>query len=153
MTPWKGGGQSQGRYPHKQNRRRQTYIPWVGVEPTIPVFEREKIVLTLNRTATVIGSLDSTDWTNALGRCRCTSEDNEKTNVGKLVWRCGLGLNDIIKVGCSVTQDTVALEQLSASLFTAGLREHIPPKCWYPTTRRQIPDRNLNIQSYENVTT
>jgi hypothetical protein len=54
--PWT----SQGRYLHKttqtQNKRRQTTMPLVGFEPTIPVFERAKIVHhALGRTATVIG--------------------------------------------------------------------------------------------------
>jgi hypothetical protein len=39
------------RYLHKH---RQTYIPWVGFEPTIPVFERAKTVHALDRAATVI---------------------------------------------------------------------------------------------------
>jgi hypothetical protein len=35
----------------------QTSMPWVGFEPTIPVFETEKTVHTLDRAATVIGPL------------------------------------------------------------------------------------------------
>jgi hypothetical protein len=38
-----------------QNKRRQTSMPWVGLEPTIPVFERAKTVHDLDRTATVTG--------------------------------------------------------------------------------------------------
>jgi hypothetical protein len=55
---------SQGRNLHRttktQNKRRQTSMPWVGFEPTIPVFEREKTFHALNRTVTVIGPLDFT---------------------------------------------------------------------------------------------
>jgi hypothetical protein len=35
----------------------QTSMPWVGFEPTIPVFERAKTVHALDRAATVIGPL------------------------------------------------------------------------------------------------
>jgi hypothetical protein len=38
-----------------QNKRRQTSIPSVGFEPTIPVFERAKTVHALDRPATVTG--------------------------------------------------------------------------------------------------
>jgi hypothetical protein len=40
-----------------QNKRTQTFIPRVGFEPTIPVFERAKTVHALNLAATVIGGL------------------------------------------------------------------------------------------------
>jgi hypothetical protein len=54
---------SQGRYLHRttqtQKKRRQTSICGVGFEPTIPVFERAKIVHALDRAATVIGPVDS----------------------------------------------------------------------------------------------
>jgi hypothetical protein len=50
---------SQGRYLHRttqtQNKRRQVSMPLVGFEPTIPAFERAKIVHVLDRAATVIG--------------------------------------------------------------------------------------------------
>jgi hypothetical protein len=39
---------------HKQNKRTQTSIPWVGFEPTIPVFELAKTVHTLDRSSTVV---------------------------------------------------------------------------------------------------
>jgi hypothetical protein len=38
-----------------QNKRRQTPMPRVGFEPTIPVFERAKTVHALDRAVTVIG--------------------------------------------------------------------------------------------------
>jgi hypothetical protein len=51
---------SQGRYLHRttqiQKKRRQTCMPWVGFEPTTPVFERVKTVHVLDCTATVIGT-------------------------------------------------------------------------------------------------
>jgi hypothetical protein len=37
-----------------QNKRRQTSIPWVGFEPTIPVFERAKTVHACDRNAYVL---------------------------------------------------------------------------------------------------
>jgi hypothetical protein len=46
---------SQGRYLHKQNKYRQTSMPWVGFKPTIPVFERGKTVHALDHVTTVIG--------------------------------------------------------------------------------------------------
>jgi hypothetical protein len=41
---------------HKQNKRTQTSMPWVGFEPPSPVFERAKMVHALDRAATVIAS-------------------------------------------------------------------------------------------------
>jgi hypothetical protein len=38
-----------------QNKRTQTSMPWVGFEPTTPVFERAKTVPASDRAATVIG--------------------------------------------------------------------------------------------------
>jgi hypothetical protein len=38
-----------------QNKRTQTFMPWVGFEPTIPAFERAKTVHALDCAATVIG--------------------------------------------------------------------------------------------------
>jgi hypothetical protein len=38
-----------------QNKRTQISVPWVGLEPTIPVFERGKTFHALDRAATVIG--------------------------------------------------------------------------------------------------
>jgi FAD synthase len=47
---------SQGRYlTQKQNKHKQTSVPQVAFEPTIPVFERAKTVHVLDRAATVIG--------------------------------------------------------------------------------------------------
>jgi hypothetical protein len=44
----RGISPTQGRYLHRatqiQNKRRQTSMPWVGFESTIPVFERTKTV-------------------------------------------------------------------------------------------------------------
>jgi hypothetical protein len=40
-----------------QNKSTQAFMPQVGSEPTIPVFERAKKVHALDRTSTVIGSL------------------------------------------------------------------------------------------------
>jgi hypothetical protein len=52
---------SQGRYlhteEHKQNKRTQTSTPWVGFEPTIPAFERAKIVHALNSASTVFDNI------------------------------------------------------------------------------------------------
>jgi hypothetical protein len=47
---------SQGRYlTQTENKHKQTSMPRVGFEPTIPVFERAKTVHALDRAATVIG--------------------------------------------------------------------------------------------------
>jgi hypothetical protein len=40
-----------------QNKRTQISMPRVGFEPTIPVFERVKIIHVLDRAATVINAL------------------------------------------------------------------------------------------------
>jgi hypothetical protein len=54
----RGISPSQGLYlyteQHKQNKRTQTSMPRVGLEATIPVFERAKTVHSLDRAATVI---------------------------------------------------------------------------------------------------
>jgi hypothetical protein len=48
------------RYLHRttqtQNKRTQISITWVGIEPTIPVFERAKTYHALERVATAIGN-------------------------------------------------------------------------------------------------
>jgi hypothetical protein len=69
-----GIGPTQGRYIHRttqtRNKLRQTLVPVVGFEPTIPVFERAKTFQALDRAATVIGECYSgyTFW-----RCVCCS--------------------------------------------------------------------------------
>jgi hypothetical protein len=54
----RGISQSQGRYlhteQHKQNKRTQTFTPWVGFESTITAFERAKPAHALKRAATMI---------------------------------------------------------------------------------------------------
>jgi hypothetical protein len=54
---------SEGRYLHRttqtQEKRRQTSMPRVGFEPTIPVFERAKTFHATDRAATVIGQFPS----------------------------------------------------------------------------------------------
>jgi hypothetical protein len=46
----------QGRYlTQTYNKHRQTSMPWVGFEPTIPAFERTKTVHALYLAANVIG--------------------------------------------------------------------------------------------------
>jgi hypothetical protein len=57
--------QSQGLYLYTeqqtQNKRTQTSMPRVGLEPTIPVFERAKMGHALARVANVIGKITVTD--------------------------------------------------------------------------------------------
>jgi hypothetical protein len=57
----RGISPSQGRYLHgtiqTQNKRKQTSMPWVAFEPTIPVFQRTKIFHVLDRAAAVIDNL------------------------------------------------------------------------------------------------
>jgi hypothetical protein len=60
-TPWMGDQPVARPLPthiptQAQNKRTQTAMPRVGLEPTIPVFERAKTVHTLDRAATVMGS-------------------------------------------------------------------------------------------------
>jgi hypothetical protein len=40
-----------------QNKRKQTSMPQLGFEPTIPVFERAKTVHASDRAATVVGDV------------------------------------------------------------------------------------------------
>jgi hypothetical protein len=55
----RGISPSQGRYlhpgQHKQNKRTPTSMPFMGFEPTTPVFKRAKTIHVLDRGATVIG--------------------------------------------------------------------------------------------------
>jgi hypothetical protein len=55
----RGISPSQGRYLHRatQNKRRQTSMPWLVYEPTIPVFERTKTLHALDCAVTVIGNV------------------------------------------------------------------------------------------------
>jgi hypothetical protein len=43
-----------------QNKRTQTSMPEVGFEPTAPIYEQEKTAHSLDRVATVIGSITTT---------------------------------------------------------------------------------------------
>jgi hypothetical protein len=43
-----------------QNERTETFMPQVGFEPTMPVFECKKTVYALDHEATVIGVLSTT---------------------------------------------------------------------------------------------
>jgi hypothetical protein len=59
-TPWTGDQPVARHLPtyrttQTQNKRKQTPLPWVGFEPTIPAFERAKPVHALDCAATVIG--------------------------------------------------------------------------------------------------
>jgi hypothetical protein len=59
-TPWTGDQPVARPLPAQrtaqtENKRTQTSMPKVGFEPTIPVFEREKIVHASDRAATVTG--------------------------------------------------------------------------------------------------
>jgi hypothetical protein len=53
---------SQGRYlhieQHKHRINKQTFMPWVGFETTIPTFEQAKTVHALDLTAAVIGVME-----------------------------------------------------------------------------------------------
>jgi hypothetical protein len=53
-TPW-AGDQPVARPLPTPQQYKQTYMPWVGFELTIPAFERAKAVHSLDREATVIG--------------------------------------------------------------------------------------------------
>jgi hypothetical protein len=67
-TPWTGDQPVARPLPtHRtiqtHNKRIQTSMAQVGFEPTIPVFERRKIVHALDRAATVIGVVKTYDST------------------------------------------------------------------------------------------
>jgi hypothetical protein len=55
-TPWTGDEPVARPLPTHRTTQTQTCIPWVGFEPTIPVFERAKTVHALYSAAAVIGS-------------------------------------------------------------------------------------------------
>jgi hypothetical protein len=57
---------------HKQNKCRQTSMPWVGFEPTIPVFEWAKTFHALDCAATVIGH--PTYWDRIMFAQLCISD-------------------------------------------------------------------------------
>jgi hypothetical protein len=57
-TPWTGDQTVVRPLPtHRTTQTQNKRTPWVGFEPTIPVFERAKTVLASDRMATVIGSM------------------------------------------------------------------------------------------------
>jgi hypothetical protein len=61
-TPWTGDQPAARPLPtHRKtqahNKRTQTSMPWVGLEPMIPAFEQAKTVHVLDRAATSIGGL------------------------------------------------------------------------------------------------
>jgi hypothetical protein len=58
--PWTGD-QPVARPLHTQthNKRKQTFMPWLGFEAKIQVFKREKTIHVLDRAATTIGSNQS----------------------------------------------------------------------------------------------
>jgi hypothetical protein len=55
-------GRKAATYTQTQNKRTQTSMAWVGFEPTILVFKREKTFHTLDRVATVIGDMMINEW-------------------------------------------------------------------------------------------
>jgi hypothetical protein len=64
--PGRGISPSQGRHLHRttqtQNNRRHTSMPWVGFDPSIPVFKEVKTVHALHRAAIVIGQAICSVW-------------------------------------------------------------------------------------------
>jgi hypothetical protein len=91
----------QGRYLHRtaqtQNKRRQTSMPWVGFEPTIPVFQRAKTFHASDRAATVIGQrpLFMSDFNRKFSKtpqhqihdlfCSSRKHEDTQTDMAKLV--------------------------------------------------------------------
>jgi hypothetical protein len=69
-TPWMGDqpvARLQPTYTTQtQNKRTQTSMPWVRLEPTIPAFERAKTVHALDRAATVVGPRTSNFLKNSI---------------------------------------------------------------------------------------
>jgi hypothetical protein len=71
MTFWTGDEPTARPLPihtttQTQNKRRQTYMPWLGFEPTDAVFEQLKTFYALNRAATVIGNVPDHFCTNQM---------------------------------------------------------------------------------------
>jgi hypothetical protein len=59
-TPWMGDQPAARPLPTQtQNKHRQTPMPSVGFEPTVPVFEQAKTVHALDHVATMMGSYKS----------------------------------------------------------------------------------------------
>jgi hypothetical protein len=56
-TPWAGKSIRRKTHTYTQNKRTQTYIPWVRFEPTSQAFEQVKTVHALDYAVTVIGSM------------------------------------------------------------------------------------------------
>jgi hypothetical protein len=52
ISPWQGRHLHTGQRKHRM--KAQTFMPWLGFEPTIPVFEWAKTVYTLDCAATMI---------------------------------------------------------------------------------------------------
>jgi hypothetical protein len=90
-----------------QNKRAQTSMPRVGFEPTIPAFERTKIVHALDREATVIGISLSLDH-----------------NIFKICARFGVYIRGEVRkhLQCSQNQGNG-----TALLTNAFLFQHDPP--------------------------
>jgi hypothetical protein len=81
-TPWAGEQPVVRPLPaHRtaqtQNKRRQTSMPQVGLELTIPLFEQAKTVHALDRAAAVIGDMKSHSTVN---RCLCLHANNAKNS-------------------------------------------------------------------------
>jgi hypothetical protein len=72
----RGISPSQGHYvTQTQNKHKQTLMPWVGFEHTIPVFERAKIFHAFDRAAIVVGTPIIEEFKcakNALGKYVCS---------------------------------------------------------------------------------
>jgi hypothetical protein len=75
ISPSQGLNLNTGQHKHRINAyTHQTSMPWVGFEPTIPVFERATTVHAFDRAATVIGSISV--YTNK------KKQTNKQTNSG-----------------------------------------------------------------------
>jgi hypothetical protein len=83
-TPWTGDQPVARQLPahrtaRKQNKRTQTAMPQVGLEPTTPAFERTKTVHALDCAATMIG---------VSGNNRCYYEKDAKHVPGSSWVKC-----------------------------------------------------------------
>jgi hypothetical protein len=119
-TPWTSDQPVARPLPTKRtiktkNKRTQTSIPWVGFEPTFPVFERAKTVRTLDRAATVIGRR----WTYYLELILNGRENPRVTSFRTTIFLSGFELS------------TFLMKIRSLSLWHFA----IPASLWHPSIR------------------
>jgi hypothetical protein len=134
-------------WPHKYpddilNSSRQTSMPWVGFDPTIPAFERAKIFHTLGRAATVT---DFYFCSNVLRKhlhikaCR-TQESGNETRMeainadGNFISRNGEETDELEEQKANI------LRRMESSILSRG-------KCVYPRQLSVFGSRYVTINN------